>query len=62
MGQGDELVGGLAHGANDHDHAVTVELGPDGPPRSPMDALSVRDAGAAEFLNDQSHQVDCTTF
>ena len=55
LGQLDQLVGGVAAGADDDDDLVAGLLGADGPPGRVHDPLRRRDAGAAEFLHDQRH-------
>ena len=53
LGQLDQLVGGVAAGADDDDDLVAGLLGADGPAGRRHDALRRRHAGAAEFLHDQ---------
>src|SRR5262249_19507410 len=51
----DQLVGGVAAGADDDNDLVARLLGADGPPRRRHDARGVGHAGAAELLHDQRH-------
>ena len=58
VGQADQVVGGLAHGAHHHHHLVPGAAGPghvvgDGP-----DPVGVADRGPAELLHDQGHRLD----
>ena len=55
-GQLDQLVGGVAAGADDDDDLVAGLLGADGPAGGGHDPLRVGHAGAAEFLHDQSQR------
>ena len=52
--QCDEIVGGVAHGADDDDDLVALLLGRDGPAGGLVNPLRVGNAAAAEFLNDQA--------
>ena len=57
VGEGDEVVGLLAHGAHDDDHVVALAMREgdvlgDGP-----DAVGVGDGGAAVLLDDEGHGV-----
>ena len=54
-GQVDQLVGGVAAGADDDDDLVAGLPGADGPAGGRHDALGRGHAGAAEFLHDQGH-------
>ena len=56
-GQGDELIGGVAAGADDDDDLAARLLRPNGPPGRPHDPLRRRHTAAAEFLHDQTHDV-----
>jgi hypothetical protein len=53
-GQFDQLVGGIAARADDHDDLTAFLLGADGFARGRHDAFRVFEAGAAEFLHDQT--------
>ena len=55
-GQVDQLVGGVAAGADDDDDLVAGLFGANGPPGRGHDPLRRRHAGAAEFLHDQCHE------
>ncbi len=55
-GQLDQLVGGVAAGADDDDDLMAFAFGADGPAGRRHDALRGRHAGAAEFLHDQTHR------
>ncbi len=54
-GQVDQVVGRVAHGADDDDDLVPGLLGGHGPGGRPVDALGVGHAGPAELLDDQGH-------
>ena len=56
LGQLDQLVGGVAAGADDDDDLVAGLLGADGPAGGGHDPLRGRHARAAEFLHDQRHR------
>ena len=53
--QADEIVGGLAHRRDDHDHVVAASPRPRDMIRHCADAIGVGDRGAAELLHDQCH-------
>ena len=53
-GQLDQLVGGVAAGADDDDDLIAGLLGADGPPGRRHDPLGGRHAGAAELLHDKT--------
>src|SRR5205807_4099734 len=55
MGEGDELVGGVAHGADHHDHAVAEPACALDPLGHPADALGGGDAAAPVLLDDVVH-------
>ncbi len=55
LGEVDELVGGVAHGADHHDDVVTGALGLRHPLRDALDAGGVGDGGTAVLLHDQGH-------
>ena len=57
-GQRDQLVGGVAAGADDDDDLVAGLFGADGPPCRRHDPLGGRHTGAAEFLHDKGHGED----
>ncbi len=59
LGEFDEIVGGIAHGRDDDANLVAFHLGGDGAVGGAMDFLGIRDAGAAEFLDDQTHLRKC---
>ena len=51
----DQLVGAVAHGADDHHDLIALLLRADRLAGGREDLLAVGHAGAAEFLHDQSH-------
>src|SRR5205823_1159618 len=53
MGELDQLVGGVAAGADDDDHLVAVLVGADGPARRRHDPLRRRHTRPAKLLHDQ---------
>src|SRR5205807_4735643 len=55
MGEGDELVGGVAHGADHDDHAVAEPACALDPLGHPADALGGGDAAAPVLLDDVVH-------
>ena len=55
LGEVEQLVGGVAHRGHDDDHVVAGLLGVDDPPRDPLDAGCISDAGSAVFLHDEGH-------
>ena len=52
LGQVDQYIGLMAHGANDHHDLVALLLGTDGTARGRPHLFRISDARAAEFLND----------
>ena len=56
LGQVDQLVGGVAHRGDDHDHVVAVALGGDDALGDPLDPLGVGDRRAAVLLHDETHR------
>ena len=52
LGEVDEIVGLVAHRADDHHHLIALLLGANRLAGPPQDLLRIGDAGAAEFLND----------
>src|SRR5262249_17561069 len=53
LGQRNQLVGGVAAGADDDDDLAAGLAGADGPPRRRHDALGRGDAAAAELLDNE---------
>ena len=55
VGQVEQLVGGVAHRGDHHDHVVAGLAGGDDPLGHPLDPLGVGDGGAAVLLHDERH-------
>ena len=53
VGQPDEVVGGLAHRRDDHDHLVALAMGPDDVLGDGPDPVGIRDRGPAVLLDDR---------
>ena len=64
LGEVDQVVGLVAHRADDHHDLVAVLLGANRPPGGRLNLFRIGDARAAEFLNDDSHRflviLDCS--
>ena len=58
VGERDQVVGGLPHGADDHDDVVAVTLGECDMLGDGTDAVGIGDGRAAVLLNDQCHGLD----
>ena len=61
QGQLHQLVGGVAHGGDDHDHVVPELLGGHDPLRHPLDALRVCDRRATVLLHYAAHAASSFT-
>ncbi len=55
LGQIDQMIGLMPHGADDHHHLIALLLRANGLARSGQNLLAIRHAGAAEFLNNDGH-------
>ncbi len=55
VGQVDQHVGAVPHGADDHHHLVAVLMGANRLPRRGQNLFTVGNAGAAELLHNQRH-------
>ena len=55
VGQAEQVVGGLAHGADHHDHVVALALGVHDVIGDGADAVGVGHRGAAVLLDDETH-------
>ena len=55
VGEADEVVGGLAHRRDDHDHLIALAMGPDDVLGDGPDAVGIRDRGPAVLLDDHWH-------
>ena len=55
LGQVDQQIGVLAHGADDHDDLVAFQLGANGFSGRGEDLLAIGHAGAAKLLDDDRH-------
>jgi hypothetical protein len=55
LGELDQLVGGVAHGRNDHNHLITSLTRLDHSIRHGVDPLGVGDRGSAILLDDEWH-------
>ena len=58
LGQVDQHVGVVAHGADDHHHLVPFVLRADRLAGRGQDLLAVGNARAAEFLHDDGHDLN----
>ena len=54
---GDEIIGGVPLGGEDHDHVIPRQIGLGDDAGHVADALGILHAAAAEFLYDQTHGV-----
>ena len=55
VGEVQEVVGGVAHGGDDHDHLVAGVAGLGHSPGDPADAVGIGDRRAAELLDNEAH-------
>ncbi len=55
VGEVEQLVGGVAHGGDDHAYGVTGLAGLDDPPGDALDAVGVGDRRSAVLLDDEAH-------
>ena len=61
LGEVDQVVGGVAHRRDDHDHVIAGAAGVDDPLGDALDPLGVADRRAAVLLHDEGHAASLRT-